>query len=141
MISSEFHKRCDNMGPTLSLIKNEKGHIFGGYASISWTSEGNNKNDPQAFLFTLTNIYNTEPTKFPSKSKGNEVYHGKDYGPIFGTNAEDFCIYSNFINQKAYSDFPKSFQDILEKGKAIITSDENSIHFDIKEIEVYKVLK
>ena len=105
------------------------------------TGEGKNKNDPQSFLFTLTNIYNTKPTKFPSKNEGNEVYHGKEYGPIFGKNAEDFCIYQDFIKQPAYCDFPKSFKDILGKGKAIITSDENSIHFNIKEIEVYQLLK
>ena len=141
MTSTEFHKKCDNKGPTLSIIKNEKGHIFGGYASISWTCEGYNKNAPQSFLFTLTNIYNTKPTKFPSKNEGNEVYHGKEYGPIFGKNAEDFCIYQDFIKQPAYCDFPKSFKDILGKGKAIITSDENSFGFNIKEIEVYQLLK
>ena len=33
-----FHNKCDNQGPTICLCKNEKGNIFGGYASISWTS-------------------------------------------------------------------------------------------------------
>ena len=29
-----FHKKCDNQGPTIILCKNDKGNIFGGYASI-----------------------------------------------------------------------------------------------------------
>ena len=28
-----FHNKCNNQGPTISLFKNEKGYIFGGYAS------------------------------------------------------------------------------------------------------------
>ena len=32
-----FHNKCDNQGPTICLFKNEKGNIFGGYTSISWT--------------------------------------------------------------------------------------------------------
>ena len=35
MTANDFHKKCDNQGPTVSLIKNDKGDIFGGYASIS----------------------------------------------------------------------------------------------------------
>ena len=36
-----FHNKCNNQGPTICLCKNEKDNIFGGYASISWTSDGN----------------------------------------------------------------------------------------------------
>ena len=36
---NSFHNKCDNQGPTLILGKNEKGNIFGGFASISWTSD------------------------------------------------------------------------------------------------------
>ena len=64
--SNTFHNKCDNQGPTLCLFKNEKGNIFGGYTSISWTNSPQliYKSDPYSFIFTLTNIHNTEPTKF-----------------------------------------------------------------------------
>ena len=85
MTSSVFHNKCDNKGETITLIKNEKGNIFGGYASISWTSaNGLWYSAPASFLFTLSNIYNTEPTKFQSKNDQKEVRHMSDYGPIFG---------------------------------------------------------
>ena len=142
MTANDFHKKCDNKGPTVSLIKNDKGHIFGGYASISWTSIEGNKNAPKSFLFTLSNMYNTQPTKFPSQNDGKEVYHEKNYGPIFGTSGLDFYIQSDFTKQNtAYSDFPKSFQDVLGKGKAIFTSNEKSNYFNIKEIEVFKIIE
>ena len=34
--SNIFHNKCDNKGPTITLFKNEKGHIFGGFSPISW---------------------------------------------------------------------------------------------------------
>ena len=49
-----FHSRCDNKGPTLTLIKTVEGRIFGGYTSVSWTSSyGESKSDPDAFVFTV----------------------------------------------------------------------------------------
>ena len=49
-----FHNKCNNKGPTISLFKNEKGYIFGGYTSVDWTSYDNYKSDPDSFIFTLT---------------------------------------------------------------------------------------
>ena len=84
--SNIFHNKCDNQGPTLCLCKNEKGNIFGGYASISWTTtSGNYYSASGSFLFTLTNIHNTAPTKYPNtQNHGNAVYHNSGYGPTFG---------------------------------------------------------
>ena len=65
------------------------------------------------------------PTKFPSKNEGKEVYHGKDYGPVFGNCGGDLCTYSD-ISKGVYSYFPKSFDDVLRKGKSIFTGIENS---------------
>ena len=35
--SRAFHHRCDNMGPTVTLVRTVTGHIFGGYAAVSWS--------------------------------------------------------------------------------------------------------
>jgi len=141
MNSSSFHNKCDNKGPNYVLIENDKGNIFGGYSSISWESSGNYKNVPECFIFTLTNIYNIEPTKFPSNNSGNNVYHRINYGPIFGENA-DLYIYSTFGKEKnSDSSFPISYQDVLGKGKSIFTGDSNNnnTRFYIKEMEVFKL--
>ena len=66
MEGNYFHNKCNNQGPTISLFKNEKGYIFGGYASTDWTSCNDYKSAPDSFIFTLTNIHGTEPTKFPN---------------------------------------------------------------------------
>jgi hypothetical protein len=71
--SKDFHDRCDNKGPTICLYKNDKDYIFGGYASISWTNDGGYRPASDSFIFTLTNIHGTEPTKFPNKTKDKSV--------------------------------------------------------------------
>ena len=71
MNSFAFHQKCDGQGPTISLYENDKGNIFGGYSSISWASEGSYVSDKNSFLFTLTNIYKTKPTRFNSKKADN----------------------------------------------------------------------
>ena len=119
MTSKVFHNKCDNKGESITLIKNEKGNIFGGYASIPWTSNDNYYSAPESFIFTLSNIYNTEPTKFPSKNTQQEVCHNFRYGPIFG-GGHDLGVYGDMINKGGWSYFPHSYLDILGKGRSIL---------------------
>ena len=140
MTCIDFHKKCDNKGPTITLIKNEKGNIFGGYASISWTSDNCSYSAAESFLFTLTNIHGIEPTKFPSKKDQNEILYFHSYGPRFGLS--DLGIKSDF-KEGGWSCFPDTYQDILGKGNSIFTGDlnNNNKDFKLKEIEIFKVYK
>ncbi len=38
--ANDFHKKCDNQGKTICLIKASNGKVFGGYADMSWKSSG-----------------------------------------------------------------------------------------------------
>ncbi len=52
-----FHRLCDNKGPTLVLVKsNDTEQIFGGYTKECWASpsEGEFIYDEDAFIFSLT---------------------------------------------------------------------------------------
>ena len=144
MNCNAFHNKCDNQGPTICLYQNDKGYIFGGYSSISWTNDkdGSYKSSSDCFIFTLTNIHNIEPTKFPNSDKSYSVYHYFNQGPTFG-GGHDINICSDFINNKPYCNFPHSYQDILGKGKSILTGDlnNNNKYFKLKEIEVFKLFK
>jgi hypothetical protein len=140
MTPNDFHNKCDNKGKTICLFLNDKDNIFGGYSSIPWTNNGGNKTSNDCFLFTLNNIYNTEPTKFPY-IQYRSVCHQSSYGPIFG-NGSDLYLYNNFTNDNStVSYFPYSYQDTLGKGKSIFTGDSNNnnIYFKLKEIEVFKI--
>ena len=139
MEGNYFHNKCNNQGPTISLFKNEKGNIFGGYASTDWTSYGNYKSAPESFIFTLTNIHGTEPTKFPNSDSRYSIYDYYNSGPTFG-DGHTVKISKN----GSYANFPSfSYQDILNKGKSIFTGDLNNSNYNInlKEIEVFKIFK
>ena len=47
----DFHKLCDNKGPTVTILKTSTGKRFGGYTSVSWESLdiGKYKADSSAF--------------------------------------------------------------------------------------------
>ena len=113
--SNDFHNKCDNKGESIILIKNDKDNIFGGYTSYPWGKDGNYHSAPDSFLFTLTNIYNINPTKFPSKNDQKEVYHYTNRGPGFGYG-RDLGIYNDFLNNGGWSNFPNTFEDISGKG-------------------------
>ena len=138
--SSDFHNKCDNQGPTICLYKNEKGNIFGGFTSISWTNNGEYHSDPKSFIFTLTNIHKTEPTLFPISNNQYSVFHYSSRGPSFGSDCEIY-IYENFLNSDSYSNFPCAYMDVLNKGRSIFTGDfnNNNKYFKVKEIEVFKI--
>ena len=142
-LSTNFHEKCDNKGPTITLIKNEKGNIFGGFSSVSWTSYGNYKQAPNSFLFSLTNIHGINPTKFQLKNNNdsNAIYDGSTYGAIFG-GGHDLYVRKDFLNNNTCSNFPYSYEDSIGKGKSIFTGDPNNstTEFKIKEVEVFKLL-
>ena len=140
--SSDFHSKCDNQGPTITLFKNEKGYIFGGYASISWKNNNSWQSVNDCFIFTLTNIHQTNPTKFNKNNNDNyAVYHDQRYGPYFG-NGPNIGFYDNYLTQDSYSCF-LSYQDNLGKGISIFTGDLNNKNnnYKIKEVEVFKLFK
>ena len=135
MTAKKFHDFCDNKGPTICLFKNEKENIFGGYSPISWES-----NDPEkwyklddSFMFTLTNIYDTEPSKFPHQKGKDSVIHYFKSGPGF----DDLYSRDGFNNFAI--NFPRGHIDTLGKGKSIITGNSNNLK--LIEVEIFKLIK
>ena len=140
--ASDFHRACDNRGKTLTLIKNSSGHVFGGFASIPWTSSsGEDKQAPGSFIFTLTNMYGIQPTKLPLENENDShaVCLLNSYGPIWG-NGRDIAVHSN-CNQSSssWSSFPESYNDTTGKGRSIFSSSTGTCNFQVKEIEVFRV--
>ena len=137
MYSKNFHEKCDDKGPTITLFRNDKGNIFGGYLPISWKSEGGYQNENRCFIFTLTNIHNIQPTKFENKKDCNQVFFGKGNGPCF----YDTWIESDFINNCS-SYLGSHYQDTTGKGLSILTgnSNNNERKIILNELEVYKII-
>ena len=87
-----FHSRCDNIPNTLVIIKSAGNRRFGGFASIIWSSSnGEWKDDPNAFLFSLD-----KQKIYSYKRNGYAIYNHKNYGPLFG-GGHTICIGPNCI--------------------------------------------
>ena len=136
--ASTFHKRCNNKGPTMTIIQSNNNYLFGGYTSIPWTSDGPAKTDTTAFLFTLTNPHNIPPTKYAIKSDktAHAVYHASDHGPTFGAGRDIYLANSSNANNTSSTTFPNSYNDTTGKASATFTGAKN---FTASDIEVFKL--
>jgi len=89
--AEDFHRLCDNKGPTLILIKSKNSCYFGGFSSIPWESPQimTNKKATGSFLFSLD-----KKTKHPLINQNDEyaIECDKDFGPIFGNGADLFIL-------------------------------------------------
>ncbi|KAJ6254372.1 hypothetical protein M0813_01208 [Anaeramoeba flamelloides] len=103
-----FHKKCDNKGKSIILIKLKNKSLFGGFAAIDWNSTGGRKQSigNKSFLFSLISLDPKflEPLKMPVyqyKNKNREIYCGSNTGPILGNC--DLILGINNQNMKEYN--------------------------------------
>src|SRR3978361_1162137 len=84
--AAKFHQRCDNKGPTLTIIRSHpNNYLFGGYTPLSWDSSNIYKNSPEGFIFTLTNPHGIPPTKYSISNPARAIRCRQSYGPAFGS--------------------------------------------------------
>ena len=85
--AKKFHEFCDNKGPTLTIIHNDKNHVFGGYCTESWSTSNADENDyiddPTAFLYVIRPTCKSYGL-FSKKRSDKALMYGKDWGPLYG---------------------------------------------------------
>ena len=129
---NNFHNKCDNIGPTLTVIKIKKNKIsesynrIGGFTSINWDSSEQFKIDEQAFIFSLT-----QKKVYRAKSPFHSIYCSQNYGPCFGCKSSSPGLLikgktGGYINSDIFPDQENNFTCGLKE-------------FIIDELEVYKV--
>ena len=108
-----FHEKCNNKGPTLTIIKTNDGHIFGGYNPISWINEAMYNECDDSFIFSLSDGMNIKPIKCPLKKymkkyaiKQNENMYSPGWGEV--DNADLFISYKNLEN--SYSSLGRCYK-------------------------------
>jgi hypothetical protein len=125
----DFHRCCDNKGPTVTLIESTSGYIFGGYISITWEGPSNwtyKGNDPNAFIFSVNN-----KCKYPIQDQSRVINNQKDYGPDFGSN--DIYITNDILNNNSCQCNNYKYYNLDPKNVAGGTT------FQVKELEIYLV--
>ena len=137
--SSIFHEKCNRILGTLVVIRAGINEIFGGYTEADWSGDYQYKSDPNAFLFSLTNSYNTS-VKMPVRNSQNAIFTNPQYGPTFG-QGYDAYFDSNlnfFSDTLGYSYQLPSFLTLYnEKAQSFLAGSYNIQPFDV---EVYSIL-
>jgi len=124
-----FHKLCDNIGPSIIVVKTESNYIFGGYTKENWFLNNSiYEDDPTAFLFSLNN-----QKRINVKNSKRAIVKDKDYGPIFGHGgAYEVCIYSPLLSKRIQIIDGKDYGE----KRQILCGNESTKPI---ELEVYKV--
>jgi len=89
----DFHANCDKKTPTLTILKaQDSGYIFGGYTEASWYTSmvSEHKDDPNAFIFSLTNK-DMKPCKMKTTDSSVSIFCQPEFGPVFGHNDIEIC--------------------------------------------------
>ena len=124
-----FHEKCDQAKSTIVLVETLNGKRFGGFTSCSWSGNCEDKNDPQAFIFSLDKMetYDNIP--------GDEAIGCyPKFGPIFlGCQIK---IFDNAFS-KGGTTFEKELNFNTKEDYELTGGDRV---FQIKEIEVYEVV-
>jgi hypothetical protein len=94
---STFHSKCDNKGPTITIITNNNGYTFGGYTlrrpglpitiinnGYSSSNSYRYRSDSTAFLFSDVGSKGSL-TKYPAVGT-NAIFPHPSSGPRFGTS-------------------------------------------------------
>ncbi|KAH3798645.1 interferon-induced protein 44-like [Dreissena polymorpha] len=139
----KFHEKCDYQGPTVTVVYNEHGSVFGGYTSASWASYGGHTRDDKAFLFQLKFYDEDTFRKFPVSNSTYSIYSHSSYGPYFGGNSgHDMHLFSGaIISSGGFFQLNGGFSFGTNYTMTGV-SDWDDIHdgsLKVKELEVYSV--
>lgn len=145
--AKKFHEKCDGNSvdehPTLTLFKaKESGFIFGGFTNESWfSSEMRHKEDPKAFIFSLTNRDN-RPCKMKTSNPAESICCLPKNGPIFGSGLGpgDIIIADNANVERSFSYLGRIYKHSNYILGSIEANDflAGSCEFKLEEIEVFE---
>ena len=137
-LGSDFHRKCDSIPNTVSIIRSTNGFVFGGFTTQTWDGHGNGnyKRDDNAFIFSLINADNN-PQKFLIKpaNSANAIIYNSNYGPIFGEY--DFIIFNEAnSNNSSYSKLGNSYNYSGGNSQGYLAG---SYNFCVSEIEAFAI--
>eukprot|EP01044_Picomonas_judraskeda_P011547 COSAG03_NODE_1583_length_3839_cov_3.446791_1_plen_261_part_00 len=111
--SADFHAACNNKGATLTVVRSESGHTFGGYADRPWQSSGGYAASPGAFLFGLRTAQGQGPLKLAQggahRNAGRAVYDPANGAPTFGGGHDLHIADSANANTNSYANLGRCY--------------------------------
>ena len=136
--SSYFHSKCDNNSNLLFLIETAENRKFGGFTSLNLQTNGGQKYDDNAFIFSLNNKENYYIIK------GKYALYFHDHGINFGqttNNGSEFHIYDSpsdpcLTKANSYDDTGSS-NCYDYGGRSHVLAGKKT--FVVKEFETYQI--
>jgi len=138
--AKDFHRCCDNQGPTVTVIRSECGHVFGGATDESWNGKKRIYQKSNAFLFGLKTTGASEPVRYlliPGQ-EGRSIGHDARNGPTFG---DDLYVCSNANTETRK--FGMSNQNVgatYDAGGGGPNPFTGSRNFKVAEWEVFQIV-
>ncbi|CAH3192117.1 unnamed protein product, partial [Porites evermanni] len=130
--SETFHRKCDNKGPTVTIVE-VGSYIFGGYSDKPWKWSSGCQRSTYTFLYSLKNYYGYTPFK---KDINNNyqcaIYSYYNYGPTFGAGHDMYI--SNNANSNSNSYFSTNSYTNPHSSNYVWVG---SYNFRPDELEVY----
>lgn len=153
---STFHKKCDNRGPTLCLVRSKSNQrVFGGFAEQAWTPDLNDSSTEnsifkRSFLFTLKDRNILHLT---GRNDSRALCYSEKRGPLFGKfnvlsgdrtyYTYDLCINlmvdgskPNYSCSQVGTTFGPVHRPIQGFCSSFLAGDN---YFEIDELEVFQV--
>lgn len=140
--ASDFHRKCDKIGPNIVFIKTRKGVIFGGFTFKNWEhlARDNDANRPNlgsasrdfnSFGFNVNKkkLYNNE------KPKEFAIWCNKNFGPTFKNNL--FQIFDRSLEKGGYCNIRKQSNFGGQLYDYEISGGDSK--FKIEDLEVFLV--
>jgi hypothetical protein len=139
----DFHSKCDNQPNTITIVKTNFDHVFGGYTSASWINNDQYISDEHAFIFSLRRkgIPNNEKFIVQEQSCAISGFKG---GVRFGFGSDILICNNSNVEYGSYTNFGVSYK--LPDGYKYGTESTRSYlagnydHWLAKEIEIYKII-
>lgn len=125
---NDFHSKCDNKGITITFIQTLDNSVFGGYTEIGWEGKGAKK-DNSTFIFNYNGKYKVKENK-------DCIYCDPDYGPTFGKSPYYEILFDNSLDKGETQGGNFENYSFFNNKKSVY----ENIKWDVKEIEVYKII-
>ena len=131
--SNAFHNFCDEEPNILVVVESDNNSRFGGYTKVGFSSNGDMKNDEDAFLFNINKM-----KIYKIKKRHKAIYCDKNYGPCFGDKAnKGFWISNNYLKEHSFVDKTNGCFNNMKEDYEL---NQGKYKFTVKKLEIFKIL-
>ena len=116
---AEFHKKCDGVENTLTVVRTEFGKTIFAFAAQKWTNAGGMTNDPSGRSCI---ILLDQKKKYSLVNVANSIQCHPSYGPTFGNSYDLHLANDCHLNNSSYCDFPTNYNNGLTKNQISYTT-------------------